>query len=335
MTRVHQVLASASRGDVTTEGALRLRDRLRALGPSEVFAGHVDASVANWVVPLEAYAARAGPEGGDLIACHTPVEPTVASFLRGRPEPLALVGDELVDELNDRVVLAVATSESRANELRAAGVPEVAVSPPIVDVGVLRATRPAPDMVAYLDCFDGPMLLCVADLVPDERPDWLLAAYSILVTYLEPLVHLVLVGGGGPTPYRRALDTFVAELNLPRAHLVGRLGPEALAACYRRAVAVVMARERPGGHAPILEAMAFELPVLARASPEVGDGLDRAAVVLRPDDGPTVAAEAMSVLVNQPDARATLAGEGRRVLEELDADAISAGLVDHLRAAVT
>ncbi|HEY3701167.1 MAG TPA: glycosyltransferase family 4 protein [Acidimicrobiales bacterium] len=354
----HQVLVSALPGEIVTNCALDLQGHLRALGPSEIFAQHVDPYLADRVRRIEDYVSHSRPGGADLLVYHASIgEPMLTAFLCQRSEPVALIlhhasptrdgapdetasspflglSREPLDQLVGRVALAVAGSELEAGGLRAAGFRRVVVSPPVVDVDALRAIPSDPAMAAYLACFDGPVVLFVGELHPDERPDWLLAAYYILVTYLEPLVHFVLVGVGGRTPYRRALDTFVAEVNLSRAHMVGSVGKEALAACYRTAEVFVTASEHRGCSIPVLEAMAFDVPVLARGVAGESDSLGRAGLLLRPDHGPSVAAEAMALLIGEQTARATVANEGRRVLQSLNPSMVRANLVAQLRSAV-
>jgi L-malate glycosyltransferase len=355
---VHQVLVSASVGDPVTTSALDLEGRLRQLGSSETFARRVDPALGDRVLPLEQYAERSRSDGADLIVYHVSVdEPSVSSFLRQRSEPLAVVYHsvppfeprahdeaapasrpdavrEMMTALAVRVDLAVAGTELDAAELRASGSAKVVLSPIAACGGALVDVPPDPDMAAYLACFDGPLFLFVGQLLPRNRLDWLLAAYHILVTYLEPHAHLLVVGAESPTMYRRALDTFVAELNLSRAHLVGSVTQESLAACYSVANAFVTASEDEGLCLPALEAMAFEVPVLARAFGAIPETVGGGGLLLGAADGPSVAAEAMAELVHSEKMRAELASRGRRRLRELDPDVARAELVAELRSVV-
>ena len=52
---VHQVLVSASRGDAVTGFALELRELLKPMGPSEIFARHIDAGLTTSVQRLARY----------------------------------------------------------------------------------------------------------------------------------------------------------------------------------------------------------------------------------------------------------------------------------------
>ena len=77
------------------------------------------------------------------------------------------------------------------------------------------------------------------------------------------------------------------ELNLAGVHVVGAVDEADLAAMFRSADAVVTASEHEGFCIPLLEAMTFEKPIVARACaaiPEtVGDGGLSDPAASRPD----------------------------------------------------
>jgi glycosyltransferase involved in cell wall biosynthesis len=357
--QVHQVLAGASSADAVTDVSLALQAELRRLGPSEIFALHIDPSLAGRVRPLDEYDDYVEHGGAGLIVLHAAVgaEP-LSAFLTGRPEPVALVyHDGTADDslmpydptlaaclqsrcqelagLAPRVALAIADSEFSATQLQELGYREVVVSPLPIDVNALRHVPPDPRTAAYLDCLDGPKFLFVGELLPHRRLDWLLAAYHTLVTYLEPRAHLLLVGDDPVTPYRQALDSYVAELRLDGAHISGPVSQASLAAYYRSADVFVTASEKEGCCAPLLEAMAFDVPVLARAYGAILETLAEAGILLAPDDGPLVAAEVMATLASDDGPRSALVTRGRRRLGEVDPRAAGSALVTRLEALVT
>ncbi len=352
---VHQVLVAASAADAITNAALDLQDELRSLGPSEIFAKHVDPLLAGRVHPLGRYSHHTSSKGADLLVYHASIgEPSVFAFLDQRPEPLALIyhnispskhwmpydlsfaglletGRHELARFSSQAELAVAVSEFNAGELRSMGFRNVVVSPLVVDTDALRSVRPDTTMADYLSCLDGPVFLFVGQMLPHKRPEWLLSAYHALVTYLEPGAHLVLVGMDRLRSYRQALDDYIAELNLRGAHMIGRISDESLAACYRAADVFVTASEHEGFCAPLIEAMAFDVPVLARAYGAIPETMAGAGLLLDPEDSPLVAAEAMAVLAGEESVRAELVRKGRRRISELDPGVGRRTLLGHLR----
>jgi len=158
----------------------------------------------------------------------------------------------------------------------------------------------------------GPVLLFVGQLLPHKQPHVLLQAFHALCTYLLPEAHLFLVGAPRLPRYKEVLQFFIEELNLTHCGIIRSPVSEAeLAAYYRRADAFVTLSEHEGFCVPLLEAMAFEKPILARACGAIPDTLEDAGLMIGPDDGALVAAEAMlEILTNEP-LRTDLVDRGR------------------------
>lgn len=357
--RFSQVLVSASPGDAVTNEALALRPALRLLGESDIFARYYDPSLAADVLPLDEYGRRA-PSGApgaadDVLVVHGSIgEPAVADFLAGRPERLVLryhnispsapfrtydpVFAALLDEgrrevaaLRPRVALALADSGFNAADLEAMGYAGVRVSPLVVDPAdlcKLDSHRPTAEHLRTR--VEGPVLLYVGQLLPHKRPDLLVQAFHVLATYVDPEAHLILVGPARLPGYRDAVQHLVHELSLPNAWVAGPVSPEALAAFYRRADAFVTASEHEGFCVPLLEAMAFDLPVGARAAGAIPETAGDAALVLPLDAGPLLMAEAMAALLHDDDLRAGLVERGRARLATFGPERATAAFVGHL-----
>jgi glycosyltransferase involved in cell wall biosynthesis len=358
--RIDQLVVSASPGDAITDFAFELQRLLVGAGvpSSAVFARYFAPELSGRVQPLSQYGARTGAApDADLLVFHASIgEPEVADFVAAARERLVVVYHNispsapfapydpvfagLLDEgrrelarLQPRASQALAVSEFNAAELRDAGYGDVRVLPLIVDVGRLAAVEPHPPTVAHLDSqVEGPVALFVGQLLPHKRPDWLLEAYHLLVTYLLPDANLILVGPARLAGYHAAIQAQVNELNLDRAWVAGPVSVEGLAAFYRRADLFVTASEHEGFCVPLLEAMSFDLPVVARRFAAIPETAGAAALLLEPDDGPAVAAEALAAVLG-PDGRSTrhlLVGRGVRRLDDFDVDAARAAWVDAL-----
>ena len=357
--RFHQVLVSASPGDAITNEAFALRPVLRRLGESEIFARYFDAGLSGDVVPLDGYERRypAGTAGAadDVLIVHASIgEAAVAGFLAGRPERLVLryhnispagsfrpydpafaalldQGREEVAALAPRVALALADSAFNAADLAAMGYAGVRVSPLVVDPGALCGLEPDPATAHHLATeVAGPVLLFVGQVLPHKRPDRLVQAYHVLVTHLDPDARLILVGPARLPRYGDAVQHLVRELSLPGAWVTGPVSPEALAAFYRRADAFVTASEHEGFCVPVLEAMAFDLPVGARAAGAIPETAGDAALVVPLDGGPFLLAEAMHALLHDAALRAGLVGRGRSRLAHFGIDGATATFAGHL-----
>lgn len=351
--QVHQVLVGASPGDAVTNAAFEIRALLRQKGPSEIYARYFDAALAGEVLPLDRYASRPGADvATDVILFHASIgEPEVASFLASRRERLAVLyhnispagpyrpydpafaelldqGRQELHDLASRTHLALADSPYNASELEHMGFRDVRVSPLILEPR-LHAVEPHPPLVRYLTSKKGPLVLFVGQLLPHKRPDLLLEAFHVLATYLVPDARLVVVGAGRIPPYRKALQAFADELNLPAA-LVGSVTDEELAAYYRHADVFVTASEHEGFCVPLVEAMSFDVPIVARAYAAVPETLGDAGVLLPPGDDPLLLAEALATVLTDDKLRTSLVDRGRRRVQDFSADRARATFLENM-----
>jgi glycosyltransferase involved in cell wall biosynthesis len=355
---IHQVVVTAAPGDATTNSALEIRALLRQLGPSELFAMHVDERLDGDVFRLQEFHRHS--RGGrrvvdDILIFHGSIgAPEVFSFVLARPERIVLVyhnispaeaylpydpafaglletGRRDIARLARRVELALTPSNFNARELIAMGYRDVRVWPLIVDLHRWRNVTPDPQTVEDLDKLDGPMLMYLGQMLPHKRPDFLVRAFHILSTYLLPEARLMLIGASRAAhAYGRRLNTFIDELNLYRLHRVGHVSDEILAAYLRRADAFVTASEHEGFLQPVLEAMGFGLPIVARSFGAVPETLAGAGFLLPAHEGPALFAEAAAEAATNDALRRRFIALGHQRVAAFDADDARAAFLGHL-----
>jgi glycosyltransferase involved in cell wall biosynthesis len=339
---IHQVIAAAAPGDAITNVALEFRDALRLAAPSEIYARHIAPELVGEVRHLREFSRR---EHRGVIVYHASIgEPAISAFLHSRREPLVLVyhnvtparyfeswapdfadlldlGREELHGFRDRVQLTIADSEFNAAELYEIGYRDVRIVPPVINRRRLLDLVPDQGTLNYLDTELGmPFVLFVGQLAPHKRPDLLIDAVHIARTYLGFPACLLLVGPQRFKSYANAIISHVRELNLPTAHVVGGVPDANLAAMFRRARAMVTVSEHEGFCVPLVEAMAFGLPVVATASAAIPEIVGDGGLLLPSTAGPTLVAEALVRVVDDEDLRRDLADRGRRRAEYFDRD---------------
>jgi glycosyltransferase involved in cell wall biosynthesis len=353
---IHQLVVAVSPGDAVTNAALELRQVLRQVGPSEVFARYIHPSLSGDVLPLEAYGERyPNPLKANVLVYHASIgEPEVMSFLLSRNDELVLfyhnitpaqffmpfdpmfarllaLGRSELGLLRTRARLALAVSAFNAAELRDLGYEDVRISPLVIDYERLRRVEAHWPTLNHLQTqLDGPLLLFVGQLLPHKRPDLLLQAYHVLVTELIPEAHLAVLGSWTSPAYYSAIQRLVEELNLSRAWLRGAVSEEELVAFYRGAHLFVTMSEHEGFCPPLVEAMAFDLPVIARRYAAIPETMGGAGLVLPPDAGPELVAESMAAVLEDDVLRKELVEQGRHRLTHFDAAEARATFLQHL-----
>jgi len=336
---IHQILVAASKGDAITNLALDTRRLLRAIGPSEIYAHNTAPELAGDVQPLWSYRPS---HARNLLLFHASIgQAQVHEFLDSRPEPLVLVyhnvtpahyyeqfdpafadllvlGRREVERLQSRVVGAIADSAYNAHELEELGYRDVRVVPPTVNLHRLANVEPDAEMLAALSDPARPIMLSVGQLMPHKRPDFLVQMMHIAESYLGMNGLLFLVGHQRLERYTRAVYQQVVELNLRNVRIFGAVDDEELAAMYRAARLVVTASEHEGFCLPLLEAMTFDTPIVARACAAIPETVGDGALLLPPEQGPMFFAEAVTgAFANEP-LRAALVAGGRRRVAELE-----------------
>jgi glycosyltransferase involved in cell wall biosynthesis len=359
--QIHQVLVSASPGDAITNAAFEIRDLLRQAGPSEIFAHHIHPGIADDVVKLDYYGQHGsgGRPRNDVLLYHASIgDPEVHGFITERPERLVLVyhnispssafatyepgfaglleaGRKDLAQLRDRTTLALADSEFNAAELVALGYRDVRVSPLIIDPAALHGVELDEGTTHHLTTqVEGPVLLFVGQILPHKRPELLVQAFHVLVTYLVPEANLVLVGSPRLPRFRHAVQDQIAELNLHRAWITGAVPPETLRSFYERANLFVTASDHEGFCVPLLEAMSFGLPVVARATTAIPETLAGAGILVDADDSTIVMAEALAEVLTNVEVRDELTARGRRRLADFDPDRARQTILEHLLSVV-
>jgi glycosyltransferase involved in cell wall biosynthesis len=347
---IHQIVTSAASSDAITNAALEFRELLRLVGPSEIYAHHVSPELQHEVKLLRDFSRR---DARGVLLYHASIgDPVVSAFLHSRREPLVLVyhnitparyfepwdpvlaellvlGRQELHALRDRVHVTIADSEYNAAELREIGYRDIRVVPPVINPRRLLDIEPDAGMLNYLDHELGvPFLLFVGQLAPHKRPDLLVDAMHIARSYLGFSPALMLTGPHRSSRYASAIISHVRELNLSSVHVVGNVPDAGLAAMFRRAQLMVTASEHEGFCVPLVEAMAFGLPVVATARAAIPEVVGDGGLLLPPTADSSLIAEAIVRVFDDDGLRADLSDRGRRRVMHFDRDHSRAMLLE-------
>lgn len=353
---INQILVTASPSDAITDAALALRRLFRRIGRSEIFARHVHPDMASEVLPLTNYSRRlSGRPNEDILFYHASIgEPDVHAFLMERSETLVVLyhnispyrpflsydpgfaglleaGRRELQALRERTSLALAVSAFNAADLESMGYTDVAIAPLAVDLDGWDVTESDEQTAWHLEnVIQGPLILFVGQILPHKRPDAVIKAYHALVTYLEPDAHVVIVGTPRLRRYFKLLQTFVQELNLPNVWLTGTVSQAQLAAFYRRADVFLTLSDHEGFCVPLLEAMHFKVPIVAKDSSAIPETLGGAGVLLPAEDNSLLSAEMIYTMLNRRELRERFIQRGCDRLASFSAQRCEAILLKHL-----
>jgi glycosyltransferase involved in cell wall biosynthesis len=279
---LHQLLPNLSYGDAISNQAIWIREQLLLRGyRSEIFVRYIDPRVRDKCRVYQAGAFHAddgliyhhsiGSEitpaacthlGRKWLIYHNITPPEFFHPYRSEHARLLRRGREEMWTLARAFPRSVGVSAYNAEELQMYGFASPLVLPLAVDPGAWGAS---PDEGLMTRLQDGRRnLLYVGRYAPNKCQHDLVEAFSHYLR-IDPESRLILVGDGDPNdPYVRFVHETIDRLDLrEQVILSGHVSTSELHAYYRTADLFWSMSEHEGFCVPLIEAMWFDLPILA------------------------------------------------------------------------
>jgi glycosyltransferase involved in cell wall biosynthesis len=337
---VNQWVPAAHKGDAIGDSARRMRGLLRQMGhTSELYALTIDDDLQGDVRPFADPAAQQGDLTMFHFALPSPMTEAFARLSGGRVlqyhnvtpasyfaayDPalfrLASIARQELSTLVGRVDLALGVSDYNRRELAALGFEPTGVLPLAVDVA--RITRPVqrPALERILDD-DFVNFLFVGRIAPNKKIEDHIRLAEHYKRYVDAYYRFIFVGKYDAVPrYFATIRALMSEYRLLNERFVftGPVSDEDLAVYYRHSAVYISLSEHEGFCAPLLEAMAADVPVLAYSAAAVPETLGGAGVQFAPKDM-EYAAELLGSLAFDDDLRrSVIAGQRKRLADFSD-----------------
>jgi len=325
--RIHQILPTLAYGDAIGNQVLELRRLLREWGySSEIFAEHWHPHLSSECHPYEEYRRFSHPD--NLLILHYSIGGAVNRFVLGLPDRRVIyyhnitpahffyqVNGEMARWLHEArqdlalfagKVPAIAASPYNQQELQALGFNVIGVAPYMLtferlQVGAFSAG--AQEIRQRFSKSGTVDWLYVGRLAPNKCIHDAIKAFYYYHTWVAPRSRLLLVGSGeGAELYVAALYRLVTHLKLDGAVIFAGhyAATDGLAAFYQMADVYVSMSEHEGFCIPLVEAMCFDVPVLAYASTGVPSTLGDAGVLFHRKEYPVIAEMVHEIIENKP-----------------------------------
>lgn len=341
MTDVHQFLPTFAGRDAIGAHTLRLRRLLREAGfTSDIYALDVHNDVGGEALPADSFRTRVPASRDAWILYHFSIGSPLLDQVRELHRPIALDYHNVTDaqyfwrwepraaakmlegrrqlaEIATHVRFALADSRFNECELVELGFGPTAVAPILLDF-VDYDSAPDPALLARRESVrrrGGTDWLAVGRIAPNKCQHDVVCAFALHRRLHDPAARLTLVGGQSAGEYWRALHRLAGDLGVADAVTFTDVVSHAeLLACYRTADLFVCLSEHEGFNVPVLEAMHFDVPVVAFASAAVPDTVGAGGLLLT-DKDPLVVACAAERVRTDASLRATLVEAGRARVE--------------------
>jgi glycosyltransferase involved in cell wall biosynthesis len=341
-------VAALSYGDAIGNEALAIQGHLRGAGfESDIFAERVHPRMAHLARPLWEYGDVSSPETVCLF--HFSIGSAAGRLIYHAPDRLVSVyhnitpadwflgfhphlaglchhGRRELAAFASRTELGLADSEFNRRELEAAGYRRTAVLPIVLDLDDYR--RPASPLARRLYDDGRVNVLFVGRIIPNKRIEDLIGVFALYQRHVEPRSRLLLVGDyRGHERYYGRLQERVRRLGADEVVFTGHVDDDDLRAYY--SAGDVCLSEHEGYCVPLLEAMAFGLPVIAYDAGAVAETLRGGGILLR-EKRPEVVAELLGRVREDDALRAAVLRTQERALAAVRAIDFSALLQERL-----
>lgn len=350
--RVVQLLPTLSFGDAIGNDTIALRDVIKEMGyATEIYAENIDKRLPEDIArktdklrdlkkddvliyhkstgtdltfKIEGYKCRR------IMVYHNI---TPSEFFRSYSIPatqLTELGYKGVDFLRDKVDYVMADSSFNKNELLKRGYTcPIDVRPILIKFEDYRQT---PDEAAVKKYRDGKKnLVFVGRIAPNKKQENIIRAFYCYKK-LNPESRLILVGSSrGMENYLERLVKYAKALGIGDDVIFpGHIKFSEILAYYHVADAFVCMSEHEGFCVPLVEAMFFDIPIIAYDTSAISDTLGGSGVLLD-DNSPEFAAAVIDRVLTDEKLRESIIAGQRRRLEDFSYERVRAVFEKELR----
>ena len=296
---IHQLLPNMDYGDAISNQAISLKRILRSHGyKSDIFARYSNSRMVHECKRFNPR--RINPD--DTILYHHSIGSDLPSYVAEHPGLKVLVyhnitpheffepydsgyanilkeGREDLKKLSNYFELAVGDSKYNTAELEKLGYRQTSVLPIIVDPSKWSSS-PDRRTISALNADENKKIIFVGRLAPNKKQDDLIHWFTYLHA-INPEIRLWLIGPGDvDSIYVQELHKLIRNSNLEHAvFITGGIEDATLHAYYRTADLFVSMSEHEGFGVPLVEAMWFDIPVLAFRSSAVPETMEESGVL--------------------------------------------------------
>lgn len=337
---VYQIVPHLSFADAVGNQIFATQDILRGFGcETQIFADNWDPRLNGLVKPTSDYLEVRSPDHwlilhycicgyansvardtrGKLALYYHNVTP--ARFFYGYDPLMATCCSQARGHLKDFVgrTRAIAASDYNRSELMSMGFSVDAVAPYILKLAELHKgldTAVSSDLLKQFEAPDLKTWLYVGRIAPNKRVEDVIRAFHYYHERIERRSRLLLVGTHRDDAYGIEIRDLIRRLGLEASVIIPGLFPsEALGAFYRLADVYVSLSEHEGFCVPLIEAMSFDVPIVAFDSTAVPTTLSGSGILVHRKTPPLVAEVIHEVLTNQPLREAIVAKQRQRLAD--------------------
>ena len=220
-----------------------------------------------------------------IVEYHNVTPPRFFTGISEELEERCQMGVDQVKKMSKVFDYAVADSEFNKNDLISMGYDcPIEVAPILIDFEDYRRS-PNPEVMARFQD-DVTNIVFTGRIVPNKKQEDIIASFYHDKKFFNPKSRLILVGSGkGMERYLSKLKDYVKKLELEDSVLfTGHVKFNEILAYYRIADVFLCMSEHEGFCVPLIEAMQFQVPIVAFDSTAIGGTLGGSGILLKEKD---------------------------------------------------
>lgn len=266
-----------------------------------------------------------------IMIYHNITPPHFFSGYNPLVEQLCRDGRKQLISIKDYFDYAFADSEFNRQELLEIGYSNTSVVPLIINFDEYNIT-PSNDIIEAYNSNDGYVnLLFVGRIAPNKKQEDIIKVFYYYKNYINQRSRLFLVGShNGMERYYNELKTLVESLQLTDVIFTGHIPFNQILAYYCIADLFLCMSEHEGFCVPLVEAMLFDLPIVAYDSSAIASTLGNAGFLVSKKDYKAIA-ELVQIILDNQAIRDRLAHNRKARLEELSNEKAEQIFLDRIR----
>ena len=337
-SRVIQLSPTLSFGDAVSNDVFAMNEVLTKLGyENYIVAMNISKKVAGRAVPFKKFV----PRKTDIFIYHMSIGNELSDYVISADVSRKLMvyhnitpahffdgishlnvpcrkGRDELRRLSECIDFALCDSDFNKEELDDLKYRETATLPIVFDKTEYASVKPSEEILELYDNDDYTNILFVGRIAPNKKQEDILQSFHLYNKYINPKSRLFLVGAVVTTElYMNALKDYVFENKIENVFFSGHVSFPEILAYYKAADIFLCESEHEGFCVPLLEAMTFDLPVIAYASTAIPYTMGDSGILFTEKD-PKLVAELLNLVATDENLRQKIIEKQRERLDYFD-----------------
>ncbi len=172
-------------------------------------------------------------------------------------------------------------------------------------------------------------ILFVGRIAPNKKQEDIIRIFTYYKKYMNQNSRLILIGSFFNTVYQNCLEKYVKELKVKDVIFPGHISFKEILAFYKTADIFLCMSEHEGFCVPLLEAMIFDIPIIAYECTAVPETLGESGILVK-DKDPAKVSFIIEQIIKNEELQKEMIEKQRRRLCDFSFDKVSRGFLDQI-----